>query len=343
MTSARRQDPGRNGELATVGARGETGDAAEQAAEGSRVLVADMSGDLLHRLVGPLQTALGLFDAQALHVVEHGMTGRRAKAPGETAFRQAEAPRRLPHRTGNGRMGIQPFLRRRHQRVAMIAWRIEDDEGREAVGMTLQGEELRDRLGSSGPGLAADQVEKLETGARVADIGCGHGYSTIFMAEAFPRSRFIGFDTHAPSLEIARDLAREASVGDRVTFVHASARQPLEGPFDLACFFDCLHDLGHPVEAARRPREALAADGTLMLVEPYASDRVEENLNPIGRLYYAASTAICCAHAISENGTHVLGAQAGEARLTRICHEAGFTRVRRATQTPFNLIIEARP
>jgi len=186
-------------------------------------------------------------------------------------------------------------------------------------------------------------VEKLETGARVADIGCGHGYSTIFMAGAFPRSRFIGFDTHAPSLEIARDLAREASVGDRVTFVHASARQPLEGPFDLACFFDCLHDLGHPVEAARRAREALAADGTLMLVEPYASDRVEENLNPIGRLYYAASSAICCAHAISENGTHVLGAQAGEARLTRICHEAGFTRVRRATQTPFNLIIEARP
>jgi SAM-dependent methyltransferase len=186
-------------------------------------------------------------------------------------------------------------------------------------------------------------VAKLEAGARVADIGCGHGYSTIFMAEAFPNSRFLGFDTHPASLETARDLAREAGVGDRVTFVLADAREPLPGPFDLACFFDCLHDLGHPVEAARRVREALAADGTLMLVEPYASDKVEENLNPIGRLYYAASSTICCAHAISERGTHVLGAQAGEARLARVCREAGFPSVRRAAQTPFNLIIEARP
>jgi len=185
-------------------------------------------------------------------------------------------------------------------------------------------------------------VEKLERGARVADVGCGHGYSTLIMAEAFPNSRFVGFDVHARSIETARGLAREAGLEDRVSFVLADARQPLPGPFDLACFFDCLHDLGHPVEAARRAREALAADGTLMLVEPYASDKVEENLNPVGRLYYAASTTICCAHAISEHGTHVLGAQAGEARLARICREAGFSHVRRAAQTPFNLILEAR-
>jgi SAM-dependent methyltransferase len=186
-------------------------------------------------------------------------------------------------------------------------------------------------------------VEKLQAGARVADIGCGHGYSTLIMAEAFPSSRFFGFDTHPASIETARELAREAGLEARVSFVLADAREPLPGPFDLACFFDCLHDLGHPVEAARRAREALAADGTLMLVEPWASDKVEDNLNPVGRMYYAASTTICCAHAISEQGTHVLGAQAGEARLSRICREAGFSRVGRAAQTPFNLIIEARP
>ena len=123
----------------------------------------------------------------------------------------------------------------------------------------------------------------------------------------------------------------------------ADAKAPLPGPFDLVCFFDCLHDLGHPVEAARRAREALAEDGTLMLVEPYAADRVEDNLNPVGRIYYSGSTWLCCAHAISEEGTHVLGAQAGEARLAQVCREAGFSRVRRAAQTPFNLILEARP
>src|SRR5690606_5643512 len=134
-----------------------------------------------------------------------------------------------------------------------------------------------------------------------------------------------------------------ASLADRVEFVLADAKAPLPGTFDLICFFDCLHDLGHPVEAARRAREALAEDGTLMLVEPNASDRVEENLNPIGRIYYTGSTWLCCAHAISEEGTHVLGAQAGEGQLAQVCREAGFSRIRRATQTPFNLILEARP
>jgi SAM-dependent methyltransferase len=186
-------------------------------------------------------------------------------------------------------------------------------------------------------------VAKLEAGARVADIGCGHGHSTLLMAEAYAKSRFLGFDTHKGSMEAAQAHAREAGLSDRVTFVQADAREPLSGPFDLVCFFDCLHDLGHPVEAARRAREALADDGTLMLVEPYAADRVEDNLNPVGRIYYSGSTWLCCAHAISENGTHVLGAQAGEARLAQVCREAGFARVRRAAQTSFNLILEARP
>jgi SAM-dependent methyltransferase len=186
-------------------------------------------------------------------------------------------------------------------------------------------------------------VAKLEAGARVADVGCGHGHSTVLMAEAFPNARFFGFDTHKGSIDAAQTHAREAGLSDRAKFVQSDAKEPLPGPFDLVCFFDCLHDLGHPVEAARRAREALAEDGVLMLVEPYAADRVEDNLNPVGRIYYSGSTWLCCAHAISEAGTHVLGAQAGEARLAQICREAGLSRVRRAAQTPFNLILEARP
>ena len=133
-------------------------------------------------------------------------------------------------------------------------------------------------------------VDKLTAGARVADVGGGHGHSTLIMAEAFPNSRFFGFDAHAPSIEIARGMAREAGLEDRVSFAVTDASRPLPGPFDPTCFFDCLHDLGRPVEAARRAREALAPDGTLMPVEPYASDKVEENLNPVGRMYCAASS-----------------------------------------------------
>ena len=162
-------------------------------------------------------------------------------------------------------------------------------------------------------------VTKLKAGARVADVGCGHGHSTLLMAEAFPASRFSGFDTHDGSIAAAQAHAREAGLEDRVSFELADAKKPLPGPFDLVCFFDCLHDLGHPVEAARRAREALAEDGTLLLVEPYAADQVEDNLNPVGRIYYSGSTWLCCAHAISEEGTHVLGAQAGEARLAQVC------------------------
>jgi 2-polyprenyl-3-methyl-5-hydroxy-6-metoxy-1,4-benzoquinol methylase len=183
---------------------------------------------------------------------------------------------------------------------------------------------------------------KLEKGARVADVGCGHGHSTVLMAQAYPESRFWGFDVHEGSIEIARRVAREAGVEERVSFEVAQADQYARHGYDLVCFFDCLHDMGRPIDAVRYARTAMAEDGTVMLIEPFAGDRVEDNINPVGRLYYAASTTLCCAHAISENGTHVLGAQAGPCRLEAVLRSAGFGTVRQAAQTPFNLIIEAR-
>jgi SAM-dependent methyltransferase len=185
-------------------------------------------------------------------------------------------------------------------------------------------------------------VPKLEQGARVADIGCGHGHSSIIMAKAFPKARFWGFDSHAGSIITARENAKKAGVADRVQFAVAKAGAYPETGFDLICFFDALHDMGHPDRALQQAAQALAKDGTLMLVEPFANDKVEDNLNPIGRMYYAGSTALCCAHAISENGSHVLGAQAGEGRLAELAQANGFSQFRRATATPFNLILEAR-
>jgi len=184
--------------------------------------------------------------------------------------------------------------------------------------------------------------EKLRTGANVADVGCGHGHSTMLMAEAFPRSRFWGFDYHDKSIESARSLARNTQSANRVSFEVASAvSYPADG-FDLICFFDCLHDMGDPVGAARHAKRALAENGTVMLVEPFANDRVEDNLNTVGRLYYSASTTLCCAHSLSEDGAAALGAQAGEARLAGVFKKAGFGEFRKAKATPFNLILEAK-
>lgn len=185
-------------------------------------------------------------------------------------------------------------------------------------------------------------VQRLEAGIGVADIGCGYGHSTILMAQAFPKSRFYGFDTHASSIEEARRNAADAGVAGRVTFEVARAVDYPGTGYGLICFFDCLHDMGDPVAAARHAAKALAQDGTAMLVEPFANDRVEDNLSPVARLYYAASTTLCCAHAISEGGKLVLGAQAGEKRLAEVFRKAGFTHFRRAAETPFNLILEAR-
>jgi SAM-dependent methyltransferase len=162
------------------------------------------------------------------------------------------------------------------------------------------------------------------------------------MAEAYPESRFRGFDVHPGSIDAAWEAADEAGVADRVDFAIADAQGYDGAPYDLICFFDCLHDMGDPVGAASHAARALADDGTVMLIEPFANDRVEDNLGPVGRLYYSASTTLCCAHSLSEDVGLALGAQAGESRLAEVFATAGFSHFRRAAETPFNLILEAR-
>jgi SAM-dependent methyltransferase len=186
-------------------------------------------------------------------------------------------------------------------------------------------------------------VEKLDRGARVADVGCGHGASTILMAQAFPRSTFVGSDYHQGSIETARERAKEAGLGDRVSFETAPAAGHPGGDYDLVTMFDCLHDMGDPVGAARHVRELLAPDGTWMIVEPAAGDRVEDNLNPVGRAYYGFSTLLCTPASLSQEVGLALGAQAGEARIREVVESAGLTRFRRVAETPFNLVFEARP
>jgi SAM-dependent methyltransferase len=185
-------------------------------------------------------------------------------------------------------------------------------------------------------------TDKLNRGAKVADIGCGHGASTIIMAEAFPNSSFSGFDYHMPSIERARVAAREAGVSDRVVFEAAAAKEYPGDDYDLVCVFDCLHDMGDPVGASAHVRDTLAPDGAWMIVEPYANDRVEQNLTPVGRVFYGASTVICTPASQSQEVGLALGAQAGEARLREVLAQGGFSRVRRAAETPFNMILEAR-
>lgn len=185
--------------------------------------------------------------------------------------------------------------------------------------------------------------DKLRKGARVADVGCGHGASTILMAEAYPNSRFFGFDYHEPSIEVARMTADMAGVADRCTFEAAPSKSYPGKDYDLVAFFDCLHDMGDPVGAAKHVRETLAHDGTWMIVEPFAHDKLENNLNPVGRVFYAASTMICTPASRAQEVGLALGAQAGEARLRQVTAQGGFTRFRRATETPFNLVLEARP
>ena len=184
--------------------------------------------------------------------------------------------------------------------------------------------------------------EKLERGASVADVGCGHGASVILMAQTYPTSRFFGFDYHGPSIERAREAAAKAGVGDRIVFEQAAAKDfPAKG-YDLVAMFDCLHDMGDPVGAGRHVKETLAADGTWLIVEPFANDQLKDNLNPVGRIFYSASTMICTPASLSQEVGLGLGAQAGEARLRDVTREAGFSHFRRAAETPFNLVFEVR-
>jgi 2-polyprenyl-3-methyl-5-hydroxy-6-metoxy-1,4-benzoquinol methylase len=186
-------------------------------------------------------------------------------------------------------------------------------------------------------------VDKLRSGASVADIGCGLGASTIIMAQAFERSTFAGFDLHEPSIAGARQAAAQAGVAGRARFEVAAAKEFAGEGYDLVCLFDTLHDMGDPVGCARHIREALAPDGTLLLVEPNAGEALEQNLNPVGRMFYGMSTVICTPGSLAQEVGRGLGAQAGEGRLTDVLREAGFTSVRRATETPLNLILEAKP
>lgn len=191
---------------------------------------------------------------------------------------------------------------------------------------------------------ALDGVEeKLKKGARVADVGCGHGSSTILMAKAYPNSKLTGFDYHPQSIEAARQRANQQGVADRTNFEVAKAKEFPGTDFDLVTFFDCLHDMGDPAGAAKHVFQSLNKDGTWMIVEPYAGDRVEDNLNPIGRTYYSASTLICTPASLAQEVGTALGAQAGEARIKEVVTRGGFTRFRRASETPFNLVFEARP
>jgi SAM-dependent methyltransferase len=204
------------------------------------------------------------------------------------------------------------------------------------------------------PGYAANLVSnwipalegvenRLKTGARVADVGCGHGASTLIMAKAYPEASITGFDYHEPSIDHARHAAEEAGLSDRVKFEVARAQDYPGDDYDFVAVFDCLHDMGDPVGAAAHVRKSLKADGTWMIVEPFANDKLEDNLNPVGRVFYSASTFICTPASRSQEVGACLGAQAGEARLREVVTSGGFTRFRRATETPFNLVLEAKP
>ena len=188
-----------------------------------------------------------------------------------------------------------------------------------------------------------DVKQKLETGGRVADVGCGKGASTILMATAFPNAQFFGFDYHDKSIEAARESARRAGVADRVSFEVSKAKEFPGKNYDFVAVFDCLHDMGDPIGAAAHVRQSLAKDGTWMIVEPFANDQLKDNLNPVGRVYYSFSTLLCTPCSRSQEVGLCLGAQAGEARIREVVSSAGFSRFRRATETPFNIVYEARP
>jgi len=187
-----------------------------------------------------------------------------------------------------------------------------------------------------------DVKSKLEAGARVADVGCGKGASTLLMAQAFPKSQFFGFDYHDKSIEGARESARRAGVADRITYQVAKAKDFPGQEYDFVTVFDCLHDMGDPVGAAEHVRKSLAKDGTWMIVEPFATDELADNLNPVGRVYYSFSTLLCTPCSRSQEVGLCLGAQAGEEKIREVVTQAGFTRFRRATETPFNIVYEAR-
>jgi 2-polyprenyl-3-methyl-5-hydroxy-6-metoxy-1,4-benzoquinol methylase len=202
--------------------------------------------------------------------------------------------------------------------------------------------ELRGQPGCQLATCPRCMVDKLRNGAKVADVGCGFGASTILMAQAFPQSKFYGYDYHQMSIERAKERARRAGVLDRIEFRQATAKDYPDERYDMVAFFDCLHDMGDPVGAAKHARSTIRPDGTWMIVEPFANDDVKDDLNPIGRVFYSASTMVCTPASMSQEVGAALGAQAGEKRMREVANQGGFSKFRRAAETPFNLVYEAR-
>jgi SAM-dependent methyltransferase len=241
-----------------------------------------------------------------------------------------------------GTLRAEPRIAEAFRTGAGLGWHEHDDDVFTGCELFFRPGYLANLAASWLPAL--DGVEaKLSAGARVADIGCGLGASSVLLAQAYPRTAVVGSDYHERSIELARKRAADAGVADRVTFEVATAQSFGGRGYDLVTSFDCLHDMGDPLAAARHVREALTPNGTWMVVEPAAGDRVEDNLNPVGRVYYAFSTFLCVPNGLSQPGGYALGAQAGEAGIRQVVTDAGFTRFRRAAETPFNIVYEVRP
>jgi SAM-dependent methyltransferase len=279
------------------------------------------------------------------YVTYHADTGRYSLSPEQALVLADESSPAFflsAFQTALGVTKIEPRLTEAFRTGSGIGWHEHDHQVFHGVERFFRTGYAANLVQSWIPAL--DGVEaKLRAGASVADIGCGHGASTILMAQAYPNSSFIGFDYHADSILVARQRAEVAGIADRVRFEVATATDYPGSNYDLVAVFDALHDMGNPVGAASHVRTTLKADGTWLIVEPFAGDRVEDNLHPLGRAYYAASTLLCTPNALDQDGGAALGAQAGEARLREVVMKGGFTRFRRATQTPVNLVLEARP
>jgi SAM-dependent methyltransferase len=278
--------------------------------------------------------------------VAYDPVSERFSLPEEQAFALAD-PDGLAYLPGAFQLALaslkaEPRIAEAFRTGAGVGWHEQDAEVFDGCEMFFAPGYRANLVSSWIPAL--DGVEaRLQAGARVADVGCGHGASTIIMAKAYPRSTFVGFDYHQRSIEWARKAASDAGVSDRVRFEVAPADSFGGDGYDLVATFDCFHDMGDPAGAATHIRRALAGDGTWLLVEPAAGDHLKDNLNPVGRLYYGFSVLLCVPNALSQQPKAVLGNQAGEARTRELTAAGGFTRFRRAAETPFNLVYEVRP
>jgi 2-polyprenyl-3-methyl-5-hydroxy-6-metoxy-1,4-benzoquinol methylase len=279
------------------------------------------------------------------YITYHPETGRYSLSPEQALVLAAEnSPVFMlgAFETAFSASRIQPKLAEAFRSGAGVGWHEHDHQLFHGIERFFRSSYTAHLVQSWIPALEGVE-ERLRAGATVADIGCGHGASTILMAQAYPNARFFGFDYHAQSIAVARRRAADAGLADRVTFAVATAKDFPGADYDLVTVFDALHDMGDPVSAASHVLACLKPDGAWMIVEPYADDRVEANLNPIGRASYSASTLMCTPNALDQEGGFALGAQAGEGRLRDVVTRGGFTRFRRAAETPFNLVLEARP